>query len=206
VGAQLIDRVAAMTLMVSDTGADALCVEVAPATTCTVHVPWPVKTRVDPLENEQPAVPVDVTKYVKAPLALAVAAVSVVGDATAVKTVVGAQLTVCGARVIVTGTPVLVAAAFSASAAIVAATTQVPAAVAVRAAPETVQGPDVTANDFAPVPVLPEVDSSMLDVAGIVVASGTTVMVCGTRPVLTAGLAAEIAPGPMRFVARTVIV
>jgi len=183
-----------MTLMVSDTGADALCVEVAPATTCTVHVPWPVKTRVDPLENEQPAVPADVTEYVKAPLALAVAAVSVVGDATAVKTVVGAQLTVCGARVIVTGTPALVAAAFSASAAIVAVTTQVPAAVAVRAAPETVQGPDVTANDFAPVPVLPEVDSSMLDVAGIVVASGTTVMVCGTRPVLTAGLAAEIAP------------
>ena len=178
----------------------------APATTCTVHVPWPVKTRVDPPENEQPAVPADVTEYAGVPPALAVAAASVVGDATAVKTVVGAQLTVCGARVTVTGTPVLVAAAFSASAAIVAVTTQVPAAVAVRAAPDTVQGPDETANDFAPVPVLPEVDSSMLEVAGMVVASGTTVMVCGARPVLTAGLAAEIAPGPIRFVARTVIV
>ena len=178
----------------------------APATTCTVHVPWPVKTRVDPPENEQPAVPADVTEYAGVPPALAVAAASVVGDATAVKTVVGAQLTVCGARVTVTGTPVLVAAAFSASAAIVAVTTQVPAAVAVRAAPDTVQGPDETANDFAPVPVLPEVDSSMLDVAGIVVASGTTVMVCGAKPMVTGRLGAEIAPGPIKFVARTVIV
>ena len=38
-GDQVMDRVAATTVMVSDTGADALCVEVAPATTCTVHVP-----------------------------------------------------------------------------------------------------------------------------------------------------------------------
>jgi hypothetical protein len=165
-----------------------------------------VKTSVDPLENEQPAVPADVTEYVRAPLALAVADASVTVEGVAVKTVLGDQLTVCGARVTVTGTPTLVAAAFSASAAIVAVTTQVPAAVAVRAAPETVQGPDETANDFAPVPVLPEVDSSMLDVAGIVVASGTTVMVCGAKPMVTGRLGAETAPGPIKFVARTVIV
>ena len=111
-----------------------------------------------------------------APPALAVAAVRVVGELARVKTVVGDHVTVCCAKVTDTDTPELVAAAYSASAAIVAVTAHVPAALAVRAAPETVQGPDVTEKDFEPVPLLPELESRMVDVAAIVVELGTTVM------------------------------
>ena len=85
-------------------------------------------------------------------------------------------------------------------------TTQVPAAVAVKAAPLTEHEPEVTANDFAPVPELPEVDNKILESAVIVVASGTTVMLCATKPMVTAALAAEADPVPMRLVALTVIV
>lgn len=85
-------------------------------------------------------------------------------------------------------------------------TTQVPAAVAVKAAPLTEHEPDVTANDFAPVPELPELDSRILESAVIVVASGTTVMLCATKPIVTAELADESVPRPIRFLACTVIV
>lgn len=86
-------------------------------------------------------------------------------------------------------------------------TTQVPAAVAVKAAPLTEQvSAGTTANDFAPVPELPELDSRILESAVIVVASGTTVMLCATKPIVTAELADESVPRPIRFLACTVIV
>jgi hypothetical protein len=62
VGLQVIERVANPTVIVSDTGADALCDAVAPATTCTVQIPADVNTRILPLEKEQPAVPTNVTE------------------------------------------------------------------------------------------------------------------------------------------------
>ena len=62
VGLQVIERVANPTVIVSDTGADALCDAVAPATTCTVQIPADVNTNVEPLENEQFAVPAEVTE------------------------------------------------------------------------------------------------------------------------------------------------
>lgn len=130
-----------------------------------------------------------------------------VGDWTTVNTVVGDHFTVWTAGVTVTDTPLLVAAALSASAAIVAVTTHVPVAIAVNTAPLTEHVPDgVTANVFAPVPELPDDDNKILEPAVIVVASGTTVMLCAAKPMVTDELAEEAEPVPIRFVALTVTV
>ena len=59
-----------------------------------MQLPCAVKASVDPLVNEHPAVPADVTEYANAPLALAVADARVTGEFTTVNAVVGAQLTV----------------------------------------------------------------------------------------------------------------
>ena len=54
--------VAAVTLIVSAIGADCEYVALDPATTWTAHVPTAVNTNVEPLENEQFAVPAEVTE------------------------------------------------------------------------------------------------------------------------------------------------
>ena len=135
-----------------------------------------------------------------------VASVSVVGAWTTVNTVVGDHVTVWIAGVTVTDTPLLVAAALSTSAAIVAVTTHVPVAVAAKAAPETVHGPEETVKVLAPVPVLLEVDSKIVESAAIVSADGTNVMLCAARPIVTDALADETEPLPIKFVALTVTV
>jgi hypothetical protein len=130
-----------------------------------------------------------------------------VGAWTTVNTVVGDHVTVWIAGVTVTDTPVLVAAALSTSASIVAVTVHVPAAVAVNTAPDTVHVPaGEAAKVLAPVPVLPEVDSNTFESAAIVNADGTTVMLCAAKPIVTAALAEEVEPLPIKFVARTVTV
>jgi hypothetical protein len=62
VGLQVIERVANPTLIVSVIGADCEYVALDPATTWTAHVPAAVNTNVEPLENEQFAVPAEVTE------------------------------------------------------------------------------------------------------------------------------------------------
>jgi hypothetical protein len=123
-----------------------------------------------------------------------------------VNTVEGAHVTVWTAGIISTDTPVLVAAALSTSAAIVAVTTHVPVSVAVNAAPVTVHTLEETAKVLAPVPVLPDVESKIVEPAAIVNADGTTVMLCAVKPIVTGELAAESTPLPIKFVAFTVTV
>jgi len=171
-----------------------------------VQVPADVNTRVLPLEKEHPAVPTEATEYVSAPLALAVAAESVAGVSVVSNTVVGDQLTVCIAGVTVTDTAELVAAAVSTSASIVTVTVQVPLAVAVNAAPETVHVPEATTKVLAPEPVLPDDDSRIEVKAVIDTDAGTAVMVWAVSPMVTAALAEEAEPVPIRFVAATTTV
>ena len=150
--------------------------------------------------------PTEATEYVSAPLSLAVAAESVAGVSVVSNTVVGDQLTVWMAGVTVTDTPLLVAAALSTSASIVAVTTHVPVAVAAKAAPEMVHGPEDTVKVLAPEPVLPDDDSKIEVKAVIDTDAGTAVMVWAVSPMVTAALAEEAEPVPIRFVAATTTV
>jgi len=136
---------------------------------------------------------------------LDVAAASV-GVWTAVNTVEGAHVTVWTAGLTSTDTPLLVAAALSTSAAIVAVTTHVPVAVAVNAAPLTVHGPEETVKILAPDPELPDDDNKIEVKAVIESEAGTAVIVCAVRPMVTAALAEEAEPVPIRFVAATTTV
>lgn len=62
VGLQVIERVANPTVIVSVIGADCEYVALDPAIAWTAHVPAAVNTNVEPLENEQFAVPAEVTE------------------------------------------------------------------------------------------------------------------------------------------------
>ena len=88
----------------------------------------------------------------------------------------------------------------------VTVTVHVPAAVAVNAAPDTVHGPEATVNVLAPEPVLPDDDSRIEVKAVIDTDEGTAVIVWAVSPMVTAALADESVPGPIRFVAETTTV
>ena len=62
VGVHVRVLVAAATVIVSVIGADCEYVALDPATAWTAHVPAAVNTNVEPLENEQSAVPAEVTE------------------------------------------------------------------------------------------------------------------------------------------------